>query len=297
MQIILASYNIQYGVGKDERHDLARIVSDLGDADIIALQEVEIGNPLRDFVDQSAEIAGLLGREFWAYGPGIDLHLNGSVTGGRPGLRHKFGNMVLSRWPIQSVTNHTLPKIGLHGTLHLQRTLLETVIATPVSPLRFCCTHLDHVSPLNRMPQAEALRAIMLDAARRGGPWGGAEPDDAGFPGPLPPWPRGGVIMGDMNFEPDAPEYEHLLGDASPMLRKRVMPADGLFDAWVMTGHGEAEGWTFKRPEKQPMRLDHCFVTEDYVPSLISMRIDQEAAGSDHQPIFVTLDLGMKASR
>ena len=37
----LASYNIQYGKGKDDRFDLDRIVTELGEADLIALQEVE----------------------------------------------------------------------------------------------------------------------------------------------------------------------------------------------------------------------------------------------------------------
>lgn len=291
MQIRLASYNIQYGVGKDERHDLGRIGAEIGDADIIALQEVEVGNPLRDLIDQPAEIARLLSCEHWAYGPGIDLYLPESVTDGRRGRRQKFGNMILSRWPILSVVNHTLPKIGLHGTLHLQRTLLEAVIATPVAPLRFCCTHLDHVSPMNRMPQCEALRSIMLEAARRGGPWGGVEPGESGFGEAAPAWPRGGIIMGDMNFVPGAPEYDYLMGDVSPMLGKRIMPADGLFDAWTLTGHTETEGWTFARAGKPPMRLDHCFVTADYLGCVQSMRIDEDAVGSDHQPIFVTLEL------
>jgi endonuclease/exonuclease/phosphatase family metal-dependent hydrolase len=291
VQIKLASYNIQYGVGKDGRHDLGRIVSEIGDADIIALQEVEVGHPARGLVDQSIEIARLVGYDHWSYGPGFDLHLGESVTGGRAGMRQKFGNMIISRWPILSVTNHTLPKIALHGTLHLQRTLMEAVIATPAAALRFCCTHLDHVSPMNRMPQCEALRSIMLDAPRRGGPWGGVEPGDAGF-GEVPPaWPRGGIIMGDMNFVPGAPEYEHLMGDVSPMLGRRVMPAEGLFDAWVLSGHAEGDGCTFSRTGKPPMRLDHCFVTADHVASVRSMWIDEAAVGSDHQPIFVTLDL------
>jgi len=37
----LVTYNIQYGLGKDGRYDLARIADEVGNADIIALQEVE----------------------------------------------------------------------------------------------------------------------------------------------------------------------------------------------------------------------------------------------------------------
>ena len=37
----IVTYNIQYGLGKDDRYDLARIAREVEDADVIALQEVE----------------------------------------------------------------------------------------------------------------------------------------------------------------------------------------------------------------------------------------------------------------
>ena len=37
----IVTYNIQYGLGKDNRYDLARIAREVEDADVIALQEVE----------------------------------------------------------------------------------------------------------------------------------------------------------------------------------------------------------------------------------------------------------------
>jgi endonuclease/exonuclease/phosphatase family metal-dependent hydrolase len=36
----VVTYNIQYGLGKDNRYDLARIAREIEDADVIALQEV-----------------------------------------------------------------------------------------------------------------------------------------------------------------------------------------------------------------------------------------------------------------
>ena len=36
-----ASYNIQFGFGKDGKNDLARIAGEVRGADVIALQEVE----------------------------------------------------------------------------------------------------------------------------------------------------------------------------------------------------------------------------------------------------------------
>jgi len=290
MTLKLASYNIQYGVGKDERFDLKRIVEELGDADIIALQEVEAGNPLRNLVDQPEEFARLLPHEHWVYGPGIDLYLSPSDTGGQSGVRHRFGNMILSRWPLLSVSVHMLPKVALRGTMHLQRTLIEAVIDTPEAPVRVCCTHLEHVSPMTRMPQVETLRDIMLEAPRRGGPWGGVEASKPGFPAPEPAWPREAILLGDMNFAPDSREYTTLIGDHSPLTGQRISRAQGLFDAWLLTGHAETEGRTFIRPGFPELRLDHCFVTPGLADAVKSMWIDEAATGSDHQPIFVTLD-------
>jgi endonuclease/exonuclease/phosphatase family metal-dependent hydrolase len=292
MQITLASCNIQYGVGKDERLDLSRIAAEIGDADIVALQEVETGNPRHGLIDQPAELVRLLGHEHWFYGAGIDVYLGERVPGGQPGLRRKFGNMVLSRWPLLSVVNHTLPKLAVRGATHMQRTLLEAVIDTPDAPLRFCTTHLDHLSPMTRMPQVTVLYDLLLESARRGAHWCGVPGNAAGFGEPEIPWPRGGVLMGDMNFSPDGPEYEYLIGDISPMTGERVARAEGLLDAWNLTGHAETEGVTFIRPGRDQARLDHCFVTSDLAGAVLSMRIDETAIGSDHQPVFVTLDLG-----
>lgn len=61
--------------------------------------------------------------------------------------------------------------------------------------------------------------------------------------------------------------------------------------AWMLTGHDEHDGDTLPsdtRPE--PMRIDHCFVSADLAPGLRNMHIDDTSCGSDHQPIFVTLN-------
>ena len=50
--MLFASYNIQYGTGKDGRVDLARIADAVKEADVIALQEVERHWPRTGDVDQ-----------------------------------------------------------------------------------------------------------------------------------------------------------------------------------------------------------------------------------------------------
>lgn len=281
----LASYNIQYGKGKDDRFDLDRIVSELGEADLIALQEVEAHVARSGMVHQAEEIAARLPDMHWVYGPGIDLDAS---TPEMPGRRRQFGNMVLSRWPILSSINHTLPKIALHGIFHLQRTLLECVIDAPGGALRFCSVHLDHVSTDTRMGQVDYMLDVLLRGHERGASAGGTMNDPTWFDSPLPPQPMTAIVMGDMNFAPDSTEYTRVVGDVSGW-HGRTTRAHGLADAWTLAGHDEPTGDTIPRDGRPPRRIDHCFVTTDLAHRVESMEIGDDAVGSDHQPIFVTL--------
>ena len=53
----IVTYNIQYGLGKDNRYDLARIAGEVEAADIIALQEVERHWQRSGCVDSPAVLA------------------------------------------------------------------------------------------------------------------------------------------------------------------------------------------------------------------------------------------------
>ncbi|MCR8550865.1 endonuclease/exonuclease/phosphatase family protein [Salipiger sp. P9] len=286
----LASYNIQYGKGKDSCFDLDRIVSELGDPDLIALQEVETTTERTGMLHQGEEIARRLDHMHWVYGPGIDVDASEIVDGKPTHRRRQFGNMVLSRWPILSSINHTLPKIALRNIFHLQRTLVETVIDAPSGPIRFCSVHLDHVSTDTRMPQVAYMRDLMLRGHERGSSIGGAVSGPEWADRPAPPQPMSAIVMGDMNFTPEGAEYTYLLGDVSPN-HGRTIRAHGLADAWVLSGHEEGEGDTLPREGRAPRRIDHCFVTTDLADAVTAMEIGSAAQGSDHQPIFVTLDL------
>ncbi|MEL6170263.1 MAG: endonuclease/exonuclease/phosphatase family protein, partial [Pseudomonadota bacterium] len=271
----LVSYNIQYGKGKDDRFDLDRIVSELGDPDLVALQEVETFIARSGMVDQAREIAARMSHLHWVYGPGIDVDASEVVDGKPVHRRRQFGNMVLSRWPILSVINHTLPKIALLDQSHVQRTLVETVIDAPGAPLRFCSVHLDAVAPETRMPQVEVLKEILLRGHERGASLGGPLGPDW-LDRPVPPQPMSAILMGDMNFPPDSKEYDYLLGGNSTS-RGRMIRSHGLADAWVLTGHDENEGDTFPTEGNPPCRIDHCFVTTDLVGKVTSMEIGDDS--------------------
>src|SRR5262249_1428506 len=102
LRMKIATYNIHYGVGTDGKLNLERIVEAVGDADIIALQEVETNWDRSGNTDQPALIGSLLPEHDIAWGPTIDSWKLARNSAPRRGVRRQFGNMLLSRFPIIS---------------------------------------------------------------------------------------------------------------------------------------------------------------------------------------------------
>jgi len=286
------SYNIQYGTGKDDVVDLVRIANEIGDADVIALQEVERFNSTTGMTDQVDELAQLFPDHYWTYGPGVDL--DGSFrdeAGVLVNRRRQFGNMLLSRTPILSSRNHMLPKIGLVDQLALQRTIVEGVIDCELGLIRVYSVHLGHASVLEREHQIAVLLNILKDAPDQGGLWSGKQISrhwTADSPEP-PPMPRPAIFMGDFNLTPEFDEYELLVGRLDPKYG-RVTPQSGLVDAWIACGHlSDAPSGLTCDVGKEGTRIDYAFVTTDLANHLESMIVGTDAQGSDHQPIYIEL--------
>ena len=71
--MLLASYNIQYGLGRDEKYDIARVAQEIAHADIIALQEVERFWQRSGMIDEPAEIAARLPDHHWIFGANLEI--------------------------------------------------------------------------------------------------------------------------------------------------------------------------------------------------------------------------------
>jgi endonuclease/exonuclease/phosphatase family metal-dependent hydrolase len=285
----LVTYNIQYGLGRDGRYDLARIAAEIDGADVIALQEVERFWPRTGMVDQPAELARLLPRYYWVYGANLDMDCSTLDGQEMPvNRRRQFGIMVLARTPILSSRNFPLPKYGALAQHSIQQGLLEAVVNTGSGPIRVYATHLSHLSVDTRMPQIERVLEIMALAPSEGGAWCGGHPDpEAGWTeGEEPPMPRPAVILGDLNFEPGSPEYSRMVGPLTPKYG-RLNNREGLVDAWVAAGNPEDSG----RTHQGHGRIDHCLATADLAVRIVGCRVDQEATGSDHYPVWVDLDM------
>jgi endonuclease/exonuclease/phosphatase family metal-dependent hydrolase len=283
------TYNIQYGLGKDNRYDLARIAREVENADVICLQEVERRWQRSGCVDAPAVLGSHLPEHRWVYGANLDMDASYRDPAGRlVNRRRQFGTMILSRSPIVSSRNHLLPKYGTLTQHSIQQGALEAVIVTErAGPVRVYSVHLSHLSIAARMPQIEALLDIHARAPGEGGAWCGGHPDPAAgwTEGEMPPMPADAMLMGDFNFEWSSPEYDRIVGPPTARFG-RLNRLTGFVDAWVAAGHSENTGATISAGQ----RIDFCFVSSALASRVRSCRVDNDAVGSDHQPLWVETD-------
>ena len=286
----LVTYNVQYGLGRDNRYDLERIAVEVSGADIIALQEVERHWQRSGDVDSPAVLAAMLPEHHWVYGANLDMDASYRDAMGRlVNRRRQFGTMILSRLPIVSSRNHLLPKYATLKQHSIQQGALEAVVITPgAGPVRLYSLHLSHLASATRLSQVEAVLDIHARAPGEGGAWCGGHPDpEAGWTvGTMPPMPSDAILMGDFNFDWNSPEYDRIVGPLSASYG-RLNRATGFVDAWVAGGHREEEGATIPSGR----RIDYCFLSPALAARVRSCWIDMEAAGSDHQPLWVEIDL------
>lgn len=292
MAITFASYNIQYGKGQDGLYDLERIAREVEAADVIAMQEVTSGFARSDFVDQAAWFAARLNRHM-VYGATYDVDASFTDAAGQVvNRRRRFGNAVFSRFPIRSTRTLPLPFLPPADQQDVQRCAVEAVIDLPGGPIRIYSIHLSHLTPGTRIPQIEALKAMVTSAPRDGMAWANGRDDDwtEGWAEPVPPEPC--LLFGDFNLRPDGPEYPMLVGDPTPR-RGRVAVRGQFADSWVLAGNTEMSGYTMAQWNGQEgARIDYAFLHPSLVPAFRAARIGTEAEGSDHLPIFLDLDLG-----
>jgi endonuclease/exonuclease/phosphatase family metal-dependent hydrolase len=284
----IVSYNVQYGIGMDGCLDPQRIAASLAGADIIALQEVTRGFHKNGHADLVAAFADLFPEHFHVYAAPCDLLIDIMVENGqRTERRFQFGNMILSRWPILATRHFLLPRSRTVDQLNLQRGAIEVVIAAPEGQLRIYSTHLDHVSPDERIAQIAYLKARVLNYMSEGGALTGAA--EEGFPDL--PLAEDFLLMGDFNMEPESPEYVEMTGHRDRYYG-RVSRANQVVDALDRLDKLPPDSYSWAKPPGDgpvKMHLDYCFVSSGLVPRLRDAWIDHQAQGSDHFPVWVEL--------
>jgi endonuclease/exonuclease/phosphatase family metal-dependent hydrolase len=140
----LITWNIQWALGMDGIMDPARVVRharEMADFDVLCLQEVSDNFPelqANDGADQFAAFADLLPGYTAVDGVALDIL-------GPGGRRKRFGNMLLSRYPVAQIIRYTLPWEA-DVTRNMPRILIEAVVLAPFGPVRVMTTHLEYSS-------------------------------------------------------------------------------------------------------------------------------------------------------
>lgn len=140
------TYNIHHAEGTDGKLDLDRIAAIITaqKPDLVAVQEVDKNTKRTGGVDQAAELGKRTGLHV-AFGKAIDLQ------GG------EYGQAVLSRFPIRSVTTHPLP--GKPG--QETRIVVEVVVESPGrSAVTLLATHFQHDDADTRTLQAAKVNEL-----------------------------------------------------------------------------------------------------------------------------------------
>jgi endonuclease/exonuclease/phosphatase family metal-dependent hydrolase len=287
--VILATYNIHFGIGVDGRHDLDRVVANVRAADVLCLQEVGQGWRRNDLVDQAAAIAGALNYHF-VYGAAFDVDASVADPAGRlVPRRRRFGNMVASRWPIRSTRTALLPKPPLGPRFDLHRCVVEAVVEAPGGALRVYSTHLSHVSQPRRLLQAARVLDLVRRAPAEGSAWDDTRADEDWTEGwATPVLPPAAIVAGDLNCLADSAEFAELTRASTD-----AAGADSdatLSDAWALAGHPRDTGITLVRPQPEGHRIDHVLVSGSLRARVRRAWIQRdESPASDHYPLLVEL--------
>ncbi len=280
----LLSWNIQWGRGIDGCVDLARIVRtihQLGDFDVVCLQEVAVnfpGLPGTHGENQVTELAKLLPGYTALYGIATD------VPDGHGG-RSQFGNAIFTRLPVGQVWRHLLPWKPEPTTPSMQRVLVEAVVTADTGPLRILTTHLEYYSQCQREAQIEAIRNLHREACAMSQRQ--LLDKEQGGTFEVFPRPAEALLCGDLNFPATASERAQILTpfndgtlnfhDAWPVIHPGIphTPTVGIHSLEFVEG---------------PECFDFVFITDGLVNRLRAYGTDTETKASDHQPVWVEFE-------
>lgn len=283
MQVI--SWNIQCGLGVDGSVDLSRIanvIHEMGDADVICLQEVSRFNPDLDGGsgdDQVAQFSALFPMHHAVFGAALDrLHPT-------TGQRWQFGNLILTRLPAVQIFCHPLPQPAPEMPVkHMPRQAIEIVVQTANDPLRITSTHLEFHSAHQRVAQMARLRDNLGEVLANHL----YDPDILSTdPYAAIPRPSNSILCGDFNSTPDDDDYRTIIKPFCDL-------GDGYYDAWRVVHESKAHAPTCGIFDlKQWPQGAHCrdffFVSKGLKKSIISLDVHQETDASDHQPLSLVI--------
>jgi len=283
----VVSYNIQFGRGLDRINDLQRISRSIDGADIICLQEVDVGWQRSGNIDQPGAIAEILAEYYTVFGSSFDVdnsikNEDGIVVN----RRRQHGDMILSRWPIVSSRTFNLVKTHHANKFNMQMSFIEAVIKTDSRTLRVYNYHAGYLEVEERLDQVNQLVKAYQRSPLEHGAWSGKsdiDGDDWSEQQETPEMPGSAIVCGDFNCSPGSSEYQYLIDNSD------------LSDCWLLSNPANLNTSTLKhemtRDIKISGKIDHIFASPDLVDRVQRVMIDHDAEGSDHKPVHCFLDL------
>ncbi len=265
----------------------------MADFDVLCLQEIAQGYdamPGRPG-DQPAELQALL--------PGFRVFFGAAVDEFTPGgRRQRFGNLIATRLPVMQVQHHTLPWPVDSAVRSMPRMCtVVTLNDAALGPLRVMTTHLEYYSKVQRMAQAQALRAVHIEASAQA-----AVPplaDRSGSPFQTKVHTPHAILCGDFNLGADDPEYaviQEVFGVSPPGDRAQDAinsTAQRLQDAWPLVHASAPHAATFRLFDRtygpEPVACDFVFVSDALAPRVQRIEVDLKTRASDHQPVLAEL--------
>lgn len=239
----IMTYNVHSCIGRDGRASACRVadVIALYGPDLIALQELDAGRPRTNRSHQAEEIAKRLDMDF-------HFHPSMEIEGER------YGNAILSRFPIRLIQAGALPTFKMRRALE-SRGALWAAIRFGGKEIQIINTHLG----LNRRERLLQTEAIL------GSGWAAHELC-------RPPL----IMCGDLNALPISPVYKRFRG---------------LFIDVQTSFNGTRPRGTY--PSLYPIaRIDHIFATPGFEVRKIEVpRTPLTSAASDHLPLIAELAL------
>ncbi len=151
MEFSVMTYNIALGL----ESDLETVAGIIGEADVVAVQEV--GNEWieGDGGNQPQLLSRLSGLSHFRFASALTVRAGTNPPKLRPAPtaddKPGFGIALLSRFPLGPWTRHRLPK-----RQDLQRCILSGTVVTPKGPVSVLVTHLSD-NPIDRGAQVPAL--------------------------------------------------------------------------------------------------------------------------------------------
>ncbi len=186
-RVKLLTYNVRRCLGTDGTLSPARIAAVIAQtgAEIIALQELDVGRPRSGGVDQAEAIAAELG---------MRVHFNAALTV----LEERYGDALLTPRPSRLVKAGPLPGLAAKPHLEPRGALWAAVDLGEGSELQVIVTHLG-LRSAERQAQAAALLG----------------PDWLGHPDCRDP----AVLLGDFNAVPGGQTFRRLAGALADLRR------------------------------------------------------------------------------